>query len=57
MIHPADDAHRMRDDCVGGDCAQVIGREAFEDLVREPVRRVHRDLERGRVRDARAIGV
>ena len=48
---------RMRDDGVGAGGAQVVGRKAFENLVRQPVRGGQRELERGRVRDARAVEV
>ena len=40
MIHALNDAQRMRDDDVGAGGAQVVGRKAFEDFVRQPVRGV-----------------
>ncbi len=55
MIHALDDAHGMRDDGVGGNGAQVVGAQAFENFVREPVGGVERELERGVVGDAHAV--
>ena len=57
MIHALNDAHRMRDDGVGAGGAEVVGRKAFENFVREPVGGGERELERGRVGDARAVEV
>ncbi len=57
MIHAADDSHRMRDDDVRAGGAKVVGGKAFENLVREPVRGGEGELERVRVRDARAVEV
>ena len=57
VIHAADDAHRMRDDDVRAGGAEIVGRKSFEDFVRKPVRGVERELERGRVRDARAVKI
>ena len=47
----------MRDDDVRAGGAEVVGRKAFENLVREPVRGGERKLERGRVRDAGAVEI
>src|SRR5208282_1595381 len=47
----------MGDDDVRAGGAEVVGRKAFENLVREPVRRRQRELERGRVRDTGAVKI
>ena len=57
MVDALDDAHRMRGDHVGAGGAQVVGREPFENLVREPVGGGERELERRRVGDARAVEI
>ena len=57
MVHALDDAHRMRDDGVGAGGAQIVGGEAFENFVREAVRGGERELQRVRVRDARAVEI
>jgi len=57
MIHALNDAERMRDDDVGANRAEIVGRKTFQDFVREPVRGGERELERDFVRDARAVEV
>ena len=57
MVHALDDAERMGDDDVRADGAEVVGRKPFENFVRQPVRGGQRELQRGRVRDARAVEV
>jgi hypothetical protein len=57
MVHAADDALGVRDDGVGAGRAQVVGRQPFENLVRQPVRGGQRELERLGVGHAGAVGV
>ena len=56
-VDAADDAEGMRDDGVGVGGAQVVGGEALQHLVGDPVRGGERELERLRVGDAGAVGV
>jgi len=48
-------AHRMGDDDIRAGGAKIVGREPFENFVREPVRGGERKIERGRVRDPAAV--
>ena len=57
MVHALNDAHRMGDDDVRAGGAQVVGRKAFENFVRQPVRGGERELERGGVGDAGAVEI
>ena len=51
------DAHRMRDDGVGGNGAQIVRREAFQDFVREAAGRGEGELQCLGVGDAAAIQI
>src|SRR5581483_1141983 len=57
MVDALNDPQRMRDDGVGARGAKVVGGEALEDFVREPVGGVHRELQRVGVGDAGAVEV
>ena len=57
VVDAADDSEGVGDDGVGGDGAEVVGGEALEDLVREPIGRGERDLQRAGVGDAGAVEV
>ena len=57
MVHALNDAHRMGDDDVRAGGAQIIGRKAFKNFVRQPVGGGERELERGGVRDAGAVEI
>ena len=57
MVDALEDAHRMGDDDVRAGRAEIVGREAFEDFVRQPVGRGQREVERRRIGDARAVEV
>ena len=57
MIHALDDPQRMRNDGIRVCGAQVVGRKAFHDLVRETVRSVHGKLQCSCVSNPGAIQV
>jgi hypothetical protein len=57
VILSLNDAHRMRGDRVGASRSKVVGGKPLQDLVREPVGCIDRQLQRFRVCDARAVQV
>ena len=57
VVHAVQDADGVGDDGIGAGGAQVNGREAFEDLVRQAVGGGQGELERGFVGDAGAVEV
>ena len=57
LVHALDDAHGMGDDHVRARGAQVVRREAFENLVRQPGCRRERQVQRRRVGDPCAIEI
>ena len=57
VVHAVEDADGVGDDGVGAGGAEVVGGEAFEDFVREPVGGGQGELERGFVGDAGAVEV
>ena len=57
MVHALNDAERVGDDHVRGGGAQIVGRQAFENLVSQAVGGRQRQLERRRIRDAGAVEI
>jgi hypothetical protein len=57
LIHALNNAGGMGDNGVGADATQVIGRQTFEDFVREAVGGGERELERGVVGNAGAVEI
>ena len=57
VIGAVDDAARVRRHGVGRDAAQAVGGEALEDLVRQPVGRRKRQVQRGGVHRLGAVEV
>ncbi len=57
LVHPVQDAGGVGDDGVGAGGAEVVGGQALEDFVREPVGGGERELERGFVGDAGSVKV
>src|SRR5262245_45602265 len=57
MVHSLDDANGMGDDGVGASRPQVVGGEAFQNLVREPVGCGERELQGVGVGNAGSIQV
>src|SRR4051812_4465865 len=57
MIDAVEDAHRMRDDGVRGDGAEIVGGEPFQDFMRKPAGGGERELQRLGIRDAAAVQV
>ncbi len=57
VVHAVEDADGVGDDGVGAGGAQVIGRKAFEDFVRQAVGGGEGELERGGIGDAGAVEV
>jgi hypothetical protein len=47
----------MGDDGIRTGGTKIVGRQTFENFVREPVRGGEREIERGRVRDAAAAEI
>ena len=57
VIGAVDDAARVRRHGVGRDAAQAVGGEALEDLVRQPVGRSERQIQRGGIHRLGAVEV
>ena len=57
VIDALDDSLRMRNDGVRAGGTQIVGRKAFQDLMREAVRGVHGQLQRRSIGHPRAIQV
>src|SRR5262249_38823178 len=45
LVNALDDSHRMRDDGIRASGAQVIGRKTFENIVRDTIRGIYRQLQ------------
>ena len=57
MVDAVQNAQRMGDQRVGTGSPQIVGREPFQDFVREPVGGRQRQLESRLVRDARPVEI
>ncbi len=57
VVLPVNDAHGMGDERVARGGAQIVGAQSFQNLVRQPVGRRQRQLERRRVGDAAPVQV